>query len=92
MQKLSRPHVLFNHDDDHYAALIERQQNVNKDNYTHKDSSFLYTGSTVEVQKEDGSPWTHVTVLRHGLEEHNCRSYKICITKWDVLSQECTDM
>ena len=46
--------------------------------------------STVAVQREHGSPWTHVTIVGHGSEDHNGRFYKISVIKWDISSQEQT--
>ena len=41
ISKLSRTLILFNHDDDHYAALIERKQNADKDKDTCKKFSIF---------------------------------------------------
>ena len=50
MPKLSRPSILFDHDDDDgYAALIERQKNTDKNKDKHKGSQCMPTGSTVAV-------------------------------------------
>ena len=43
MPKISQTLMLFNHDDDHYPSLIERQQDAVKKN-TCKRSLFLSTG------------------------------------------------
>ena len=40
-------------DDDHYDALMARQQKADKDYNTHKDYNCIPVGSTVVVQWED---------------------------------------
>ena len=40
MPKLSRSPIPYDHNDDHYAALIERQWNNDRDKYIHKKSHF----------------------------------------------------
>ena len=59
MSKLSRLPIPFDHNDDHYDALIKWQQNdyMNKD--TQKSSLSLHTESAVIVQRADASPWIH---------------------------------
>ena len=34
-------------------------------------------GSLVMVQKEDGGPWTHGTIIDHNKENHHMQSYRI---------------
>ena len=34
-------------------------------------------GSLVMVQKEDGGPWTHGTLIDHNKEDHHIHSYRI---------------
>ena len=34
-------------------------------------------GSLVMVQKEDGGPWTHGTIINHNKEDHHMQSYRI---------------
>ena len=43
-------------------------------------------GSTVAVHSEDGGPWTHGTVVGSGDNNHNNRSYMMCITKTGQLA------
>ena len=50
MPKHSRPHILFDHNDDN-ATLIERQQSASKNKNTCKGSPFVSTRSTVAVQR-----------------------------------------
>ena len=71
---LSRPPLLFDHNDGHYAALMKGQQNTNNIKDTHKSSWFLSTELTLVVKHEAGGPWTHDTVVGHGSEDQmeNC--------------------
>ena len=57
--KLRRSTILFDHDDDHYASLIERQQTADRNKYTDKRSLLLSTVLTVAVQHEDDTTWTY---------------------------------
>ena len=34
-------------------------------------------GSLVMVQREDGGPWTHGTIINHNKEDHHMQSYRI---------------
>ena len=34
-------------------------------------------GSWVMVQREDGGPWTHGTIINHNKEDHHMQSYRI---------------
>ena len=43
--------ILFDHDGNHYAALIERQKYANTNKNTNQSSLFLSTGLTVAVKK-----------------------------------------
>ena len=45
-----------------------------------KEPISLPTGYTIAVQREDGAPWMHGTVIEHGNEDQSDRLYKICIT------------
>ena len=54
MPMLSRTPTVLDHYDDHYGALIERQQNTNKSKDTYKCSGFLSIGSTVAVHHDVG--------------------------------------
>ena len=86
--KAKQTPILFNHDDDHYAELKEKQENIDKSKDTWKYFTFQTTGSPVTVQKEDSRPWTHSTIVGHGFKNHNGRSCKIRVTKLDVSSLE----
>ena len=33
------------------------------------------------MQQEDGGPWAHGTIERHGLDDHKARGYKIRVTE-----------
>ena len=47
--------------------------------------------STVTVEMEHGGPWIYVTVVGHGSEEHDGRSYKIRVTKMGLSSHVFND-
>ena len=49
MSKLGKLFKLSNHDDDHYTALIERQQNTDKKQRCPQRYTFLPIQSTVAV-------------------------------------------
>ena len=67
-----------NHDDDHYGKVMDRQHK--NDNDTPPVFSYIPTRSAVEVQQEDGGPWTHGTVVGSGNYNHHGRSYIIQLT------------
>ena len=46
-----------------------------------KNIQFLPIGPTVAVQREDRTPWMHVTITDYGDNDYNGRSYRIQITK-----------
>ena len=77
LPELSRSPILSDHDIDHYAAIIKRQQNDNIDEDTCKNIPILSTGSMVLVQQEDGDHWVYRTIVASGSDEHKGRSYKI---------------
>ena len=64
------PHI-FDQNDADYTALIERQQNAEKDKDTHRCYLSLLTGLTTAVQCEDGGPLVHGMVVGHGFEDHS---------------------
>ena len=80
MPKLIRLPILFNNNDDHYAALIEGSKILRKKD-TSKSFPCLPEGSAVAVQRIDGGSWAYGTVVEHGSKDHNCRSYKIQVIK-----------
>ena len=53
--KTKQTPIIFNHDDYLYDALIEKKQNANKNQDAHRNYPFMSTGSTVVMQREDGS-------------------------------------
>ena len=69
------------HDDDHHIKLVERQRK--NDNDTSSVFSNIPIGSAVAGQHEDGSPWTHGTVVGKGDHSHHGRSYVIQFTNND---------
>ena len=66
------------HNDDHYGKLIDRQYKNNND--TPPVFSYIPIGSAVMVQREDGRPWTHGTIVGSGDYNHHDRSYIIQLT------------
>ena len=56
-----------------------KRQHAAKVRDTCKDSTIIPTGLTVVLQRGDGGPWTHGTVVKHATQDHNNRSYKFCI-------------
>ena len=52
-----------------------------KNHFPLKDPIILPTGSTIAVQHEDGRPWTHGTITKHGNPAHYGQSYKVWILK-----------
>ena len=72
---------MCNNDESNHTALKNRQTQVSKDINTHKNTSFVPTGSIVAVQQEHGGLWTHGTIVRHGAEDNRGTSYKIRVTK-----------
>ena len=70
MSKLSIPcPILFDHSGDHYSALIERQQNADRNMDTHKSSLFPSVGLAVTtIQCEDSDPLTHGMVVGQSLK------------------------
>ena len=45
----------------HYHKLVDRQQKNN--NVASPVFAFIPIGSTVAIQREDGRPWTHGTIV-----------------------------
>ena len=71
--------TLYVYNDGHYNALEKRWQWVDKhDTYT--DFIIIPIRSAVVVQREDGGPWMHGTVVEHGTKEYNI-SLTICVMK-----------
>ena len=66
-------------DDDHHSKLVDRHGKNNNDTST--VFSNIPIGSAVEIQHEDGRPWTHGTVVNMGDHNHHDRSYIIQLTK-----------
>ena len=61
MPKLSRPPILFNHNYDYYAALIELKQNSDKEitkvfHYCPQGQLYQYTGK-MEAHGHTGQEW-----------------------------------
>ena len=77
--------MLFDNDENNHTSLISRQPNVNEDVNTHENIPFLPVGSTVAVQCRDGVSLTHQTIIGHGSDNHQGRSYKIKVTKMEFL-------
>ena len=75
-QRFSKPCVMCDNDEGDHVALKNRQPQANKGKHTYVNISLFPTGSTITVQCEDGGPWTHRTVIRHGSEDHNRGCYK----------------
>ena len=92
MPKLSRLLILFNHDGDHEATLVEGNKMLIKTKIFMERVTSMTRGSIVTVQRKYGDPWTHGRVVRHASEDHNSRSYKIRMTKWDISSLKHNDM
>ena len=61
--QIGKEPINVNNDDESYEALKSRQEAYTKNNDTHKDSTFFSAGSTVAVQREDGSPWMHGMIM-----------------------------
>ena len=81
LPEIKRAPIFYDYDDDYYAALNSRQDINHKNSNSLGDHSFIPTESTVVVQSEVGGPWTHCKVIEHGTQDHNSKSYKICMTK-----------
>ena len=73
-------HKLIKHDcdDKHHNRLVTRQKKNSNDNAT--ALSHIPLGSTVAIQREDGRPWTHGTVVNTGNDNHYDRSYIVQLT------------
>ena len=76
LPEINRLPKLYNFDNHHCDASKQRQHWVHKHD-THIDFNIIPEKSTVVVQREDGGPWKHGTVVEHGINEYNSRSYKI---------------
>ena len=59
-----------------HITYTNRMRKLIQNIYTHKHIPFLSTGSTIEVQGEDGGPWMHGTMVGHGIIEHKDKGYK----------------
>ena len=73
--------VLYNNDKSNITVLIDRQPQLNEYVDSHKIISFIQTGSTVAIQREDGRLCIHGSTVVHGAEDHHARNYKIRVTK-----------
>ena len=63
---------------DALAAKQERMKNNHDSKLANKAEPEIFPmGSLVMVQKEDGGPWTHGTIINHNKEDHHMRSYRI---------------
>ena len=71
MPVINRPPVGKDNDVEHHKAIINRQTKNDKDT---SKFFFIPIGSAVEVQWEDGRPWTHGTIGRKGDQNHHDRS------------------
>ena len=78
MPVLDCKQIGHDHDDDHYGKLINRQHKNNND--TLPVFSYIPIVSAVAVQRENGRPWTHGTVVSSGDYNHHGRSYVIQLT------------
>ena len=76
LYKVNRMPILYDYEDEHYGALKQRQQWPSKYG-TQKDFATIPVGMTIVVQREDGSPWTHGTVVGHGTKQQNNKSFEI---------------
>ena len=57
-----------------------------KNHVTFRNYTTIPIVSMIVVQREDGGPWTHGTVVGKQDHNHNNRSYTICITKTGQLT------
>ena len=77
MPIINRPSIGSNNDDEHYEALIMRQEKNHKNHDSPRKYASILIGSTVVVQCEGGGPWTHGTVEGKVDHNHNDRSFTI---------------
>ena len=81
MPIISRPPIGVNNDEEYYEVLVNRKTEDNKNQGTPRNYISILTGFTIVVQREDGGPWTHGPIEGKSDNNHNERSYNICITK-----------
>ena len=67
--------------EDHYNVLRVCQNKSFKNIDTLKETITIPTGSMVAIQCEDGGPWTHGTIIKHGDLSHNGNMYRIWVSK-----------
>ena len=54
-----------------------------KNNDVLQEPISLHTGFIVAIQREDGGPWTHGSIIVYGTKDHSERSNRIYITNHD---------
>ena len=63
---------------DALAAKQEWMKNNHDSKLANKAEPEIFPiGALVIVQKEDGGPWTHGTIINHNKEDHHMQSYRI---------------
>ena len=85
MQIINRPPIGVNNFEELYEALVKRQTKNDKNQCTPRNYISILTGYTVVVQCENWGLWIHSTVEGKGNNNHQERSYNICITKTEQL-------
>ena len=63
MPMLHRPPINTNNNDDYYETLMERQGKAEKNYGAPRNYNSVPVGSTVVVQRKNGGPWTHSTII-----------------------------
>ena len=81
MPIINRIPINSDNDDNHYEALVKRQIRNDKNYDTVRNYDLFSIVSTVAVQREDGGPWTHGTIVGTDDHNHNNRSYTISVTR-----------
>ena len=80
MLAVNRAPIYSNNNHDHYEALVERQQKVNRNYDMLRCYTSILVGSNVVVQQEDGvcGPWDH---CKQKWPQPQNQSYRVLVTK-----------
>ena len=70
LPKFNRQLLLCDNNKSNLTTGIETTQ-PSQDLDAHKNILFLPRWSTVAGHREDGGPWTHMTVIGHGTDDHS---------------------
>ena len=66
MPILNIPPVIADNDDEHWETLVQRQLKADKNCDTLRNYNYIPVGTSIAVQREDGGPWAHGTIVDKG--------------------------